>query len=98
MIKWLLKSTNEFRIETMSDVEDFHQEMQDMAANEGFNLASFSWVKKEKKQGGEIVDEYFVVKVSFTFNDAKDPENQFSRVEYPTYETLHFEQSFEEEL
>ena len=85
MIKWLIKSQNEFRLETMTDVEEFHKEMQKKAADEGYTLSSFSWTKREKKQGGEIVDEWYIVKVAFIFNDAKEPENQFSKVEYPNY-------------
>lgn len=85
MIKWLIKSQNEFRLETMSDVEEFHKEMQRKAADEGYTLSSFSWIKREKKQGGEIVDEWYIVKVAFVFNDAKEPENQFSKVDYPSW-------------
>lgn len=82
MITWLIKSTNEFRVETMSDVEEFHQKLQDKAADGGFTLTSFSWSAKEKKQGGEVIDEWFIVKVTFVFNDAKEPEQPFNSVEY----------------
>ena len=56
MIKWLIKSQNEFRLETMSDVEEFHKEMQKKAADEGYTLSSFSWMEKEVKEKGEVVD------------------------------------------
>lgn len=83
MIKWLIKSQNEYRLETMTDVEEFHQKMQQEAADNGYTLSTFSWTKREKKEKGEIVDEWFIVKVTFVFNDSKDPENLFTKVEYP---------------
>lgn len=86
MIKWLSKSTNEYRIETMDDVETFHEQMQEEARDGGYNLASFSWTKKEKKSGGEVVDEWFLVKVTFIFNDPKEPELPFNGVEYTSVE------------
>lgn len=86
MIKWLIKSQNEFRLETMSDVEEFHKEMQRKAADEGYTLSSFSWMEKEVKEKGEVVDTYYQVKTTFIFNTLKDPENPFTKVEYPSYE------------
>lgn len=83
MIRWLVKSTNEYRLETMSDVEQFHQKMQQEAEDGGYTLSAFSWTKREKKEKGEIIDEWFVVKVTFVFNDSKEPENPFTKVEYP---------------
>lgn len=81
MIKWLLKSTNEYRLETLSDVEEFHKQLQKQASN-GYTLTSFSWSEKIKKSKEEILDQYFVVKYTFTFNDPKDPENTFSDISY----------------
>ena len=82
MVTWLIKATNEFRVETMDDVENFHKKLQNMALDGDFTLTGFSWKSQEKKQGGEIIDEWFVVKATFVFNDAKDPENLFTDVEY----------------
>lgn len=83
MIKWLIKSQNEYRIETMSDVEEFHKQMQNEASDNGYTLSSFSWTEKEVKEKGEVVDSYYQVKVTFVFNVLKDPENPFNSVEYP---------------
>lgn len=83
MITWLIKSTNEYRVDTMEEVEQFHKKLQDKARDEGYTLASFSWTKKEVKASGEVVDEYFVVKVANAFNEAKDPDKPFLSVEYP---------------
>ena len=82
MITWLIKSTNEFRVETMSDVEEFHQKLQDKAADGGFTLTSFSWAEKFVKEKGEVVDSYFSVKCTFQFNELKEPEKPFTDVDY----------------
>ena len=36
-------------------------------------LAKYSSVKKEKKQKGEIIDEWYQVSLTKKFNDEKDP-------------------------
>ena len=83
MITWVLKNTAEYRVDTMAEVEDFHKKLQTLAADDGYTLSSFSWTKKEIKSQGEVVDEYFIVKVQNVFNDAKEPENPFLKVEFP---------------
>lgn len=86
MISWVTKNTAEYRIDTMSEVEDFHKKMQDQAADGGYTLSSFSWTKKEVKAQGEVVDEFFIVKVANVFNDPKNPELPFLSVEFPKLE------------
>ena len=83
MIKWLIKSQNEFRLETMSDVESFHKQVQKEAEDGGYTLTNFAWKEVEKKSKGEVIDSWFIVKYSFVFNDSKDPEKLFTRIEYP---------------
>lgn len=74
MLHYLLKSTNEYRFETVEEVEKFHKELQGQAAAVGYQLASFGYVEKEVKGGGEVIDSYFVVKATFVFNSPKDPQ------------------------
>lgn len=88
MITWVLKNTAEYRVDTMSDVEDFHKRLQEEANENGYNLTGFSWTKKEVKASGEIVDEYYICKVINVFNEAKEPENPFLRVEFPKTEAI----------
>ena len=83
MISWVLKNTAEYRLETLSEIETFHQKLQKEASDNGYTLTSFSWTKKEVKSGGEVIDEYFVVKTVNVFNEAKEPENPFLKVEFP---------------
>ena len=82
MITWLIKSTNEYRVDTMEEVEEFHKKLQNKARDEGYTLASFSWAEKVAKCDGEEYP-YYQVKCSFVFNTLKEPENPFLSVEYP---------------
>lgn len=92
MITWLIKSTNEFRVDTMEEVEAFHKKLQEKARDEGYTLASFSWAEKVTKIDGDEYP-YYQVKCSFIFNTLKSPENPFTSVEYPN---LQFKQMAEE--
>lgn len=38
-----------------------------------YELAKYSSVKKEKKQKGDIIDEWYQVSLTKKFNDEKDP-------------------------
>ena len=38
-----------------------------------YDLSKYSSVKKEKKQKGEIIDEWYQVSLTKKFNDEKDP-------------------------
>nr|DAU16624.1 MAG TPA: hypothetical protein [Caudoviricetes sp.] len=85
MITWLIKSQNEYRVDTMVEVEEFHKYLQDKAADEGYTLSSFSWTEKQVRTKEEEYS-YFQVKTTFTFNVLKDPENPFFKVEFPKVE------------
>lgn len=86
MIQWLVKSTNEYRIETLEEVEAFHKFLQNKAEQEGYQLSAFSWNEKQIKESGEIVDVYYQVKATNIFNTLKSPENPFMDVEFPKRE------------
>lgn len=95
-VHWILKNTTEYRVDTMSEVEDFHKKLQSQAADNGYTLTSFSWNKKEVVKQGELFDEYYVVKAAFLFNNAKEPDNPFFKVEFPKTE-IEISQEEEEE-
>lgn len=82
MIKWLIKSTNEFRLESIEEVEQFHKELQQEASINGYTLTNFAWKEVEKKSKGEVIESWFIVKYTFVFNDSKAPENLFTHIEY----------------
>lgn len=83
MITWLIKSQNEYRVDTMPEVEEFHKYLQDKAADEGYTLSSFSWTEKQVKSSGEVIDKYYICKVVNNFNEAKEPDKPFTSVEFP---------------
>ncbi|MCF0126849.1 MAG: hypothetical protein HUJ68_14075 [Clostridia bacterium] len=70
MSRYLIKTTDTYRIDTIGEVEQFHNELKH---NTCFELESFSYQNKQVKQRGEIIDEYVLVTVKKVFNDAKDP-------------------------
>lgn len=82
MIKWLIKSTNEIRIETKSEVEEFHDQLQQEADALGCRVTSWQEAEKQRKSGGEVVEEWFIVKYTLTFNDAKNPEHPLDHIDY----------------
>ena len=82
MIKWLLKNTAEFRVETLSDVEIFHKQLQQACEYEDYALTSFSWTEKTLKPGTDMEETFFIVKYTYVFNNAKDPEFPYNGVNF----------------
>lgn len=82
MIKWLIKSTNEIRIETKSEVDEFHVMVQEQANDLNCRLTNWQEAEKQKKAGGEVVEEWYIVKYTLTFNDPKDPETALKSIDY----------------
>lgn len=83
MRHFLLKNTAEYRVETIEDVVKFRQELQEQATKDGYSLSAFAYSEKLVKEHGEVVDNYFVVKATFSVNDAKDPTIPIFTVELP---------------
>lgn len=73
MSRYLIKTTEYYRVDTVSEVEDFHVELKN---NANFMLDSFGYKQKEVKQKGEVVDEYCYVTVKKIFTDEKYPNAQ----------------------
>ena len=86
-VHWILKNTTEYRIDTIDEVEEFHQQLQDQAAEGGYTLTSFSWTKKEVHTK-EFDDIFFIVKVQFMFNAPREPELPYFKVDFPRNDTL----------
>jgi len=78
MGKYLIKTTEEHR----ADTEHEAAELINAAKADGrYILVKYSSVKKERKQKGEIVDEYYIVTLVKGFDDPKQPCGEAS-VEY----------------
>ena len=70
MAKYLLKVTEEHR----ADSEFEAAELINAAKADGrYILSKYSSVKKERKQKGEVVDEYYIVTLVKVFDDPKEP-------------------------
>lgn len=82
MIKFLIKSSNEVRLESKEDIETFQEQLQQEAADGGYVLSNFSWAEKEVKEKGEIIDTYYQVKYTFTFNKLQDPDTPYNSISY----------------
>ena len=78
MAKYLIKTTEEHRADSELEVA----ELINAAKTDGrYTLSKYSSVKKERKQKGEIVDEYFIVTLVKVFDDPKEPCGE-ATVEY----------------
>lgn len=82
MFKFLLKSTNEYRFETLDEVKAFQDKLRAEAEEGGWQLNSYNWSEKEIKAQGEVIDTYFVVKAQSVFNTPKNPELEISTVSF----------------
>ena len=72
MTKYLVKTTMTYRVATVDEVEQLHE---DIINNENFSLIGFGYKTKVIKQKGEIVEEYQLVTATVTINDEKEPED-----------------------
>ena len=72
MTKYLIKTTMTYRVATVDEVEQLHE---DLINNEKFSLVGFGYKTKVIKQKGEIVEEYQLVTATVTINDEKEPED-----------------------
>ena len=80
MVKYLINDVTTYRVSSVADVEQLHEEL---LADPSFELTSFSYTTKYVKQKGEIIDEYQIVKAKKIFNDEKEPESYID-VKYGT--------------
>ena len=82
MLKSLIKATNEVRVETEEDADNFHKELQKEAEEIGCILSTFTKTLRQKKSKGEIIDEYYQIKYTYVFNDIKEPLSYLKNIEY----------------
>ena len=60
----LLKVVEEYRAESEQEVKEMNEQFKTEAKSEGYILNAFSYTKKEKKRGGDIIDDGYLVKVA----------------------------------
>ena len=73
MEKFLLTTTESYRIDTEKEVEVAIQEAKE---DPTFILKKYDRTFKEKKQKGEVVDSYFILKLTKQFNEEKEPVSE----------------------
>lgn len=82
MIKYLIKTTNEYRVETKEDADTLHKQLEEEATNNGWTLSGWAETYKTRKSQGEIVEEWYICKSTIIFNDPKEPKNELQSIEY----------------
>ena len=82
MLKSLIKATNEVRVETEEEADQFHKELQQEAEKIGCILSTFTKTLRQKKSKGEVIDEYYQIKYTYVFNDIKEPYTYLKNIEY----------------
>ena len=90
MLKWLIKATNEIRVETKEDANKFHKEIEQFAREKGYILNTWTQTLKTQKANGEIIAEWYICRYTLIFNDAKEPETPLQSINYemPTKEDI----------
>ena len=78
MGKYLIKTTEEHRADTEKEAANL---IEAAKADTRYLLSKYSSVKKERKQKGEIIDEYYIVTLVKIFDNPKEPCGEAS-VEY----------------
>ena len=78
MSKYLCKTTEEHRADTEAEATML---IEAAKADSRYILSKYSSVHKERKQKGEIVDDYFIVTLVKVFDDPKEPCGE-ATVEY----------------
>lgn len=69
-MKYLISTVETYRIDTEAEVEQMIAEAKD---DNRFNLTKYNCERKDVKEKGEIIGEYYKVTLTKTFNDIKDP-------------------------
>lgn len=82
MIKYLIKSVNEYRVETKEDADVLHKAIEEEATEKGWTLSGWAETYKNRKASGEIVEEWYICKSTVVFNDPKEPESVLDSIEY----------------
>lgn len=67
MARFLMKTTDVYRIDTEEEAMDMIEEAKDKQAEGGYTLTKSGYVVKTKKSKGEVVDMWIVVTTEKSF-------------------------------
>ena len=73
MAKYLISTTEVYRVGTE---EEAMQIIEEAKSASNFQLTKYANEYKEKKQKGEVVDEYYKLTLVKAFNDIKEPDSE----------------------
>ena len=82
MLKYLIKSTIEVRVEDEEAADALHKYMQEEAEKNNAILTSWNETKREKKSKGEVIEEWYICKYTLAFNDPKEPITILDNIQY----------------
>lgn len=85
MANYLIKVTEEIRVPNVEAAEKLHEEIKADSINQGYNLNSFSYVHKDIKSKGEIIESYELCKLTKIFNNVKEPEMALNTITYSQF-------------
>lgn len=70
MSKYLINVTENYRVDSESEVEQLIKEAKESSE---YSLTKHSSTYKERKQKGEVIDAWWKVSLTKTFTDEKEP-------------------------
>jgi hypothetical protein len=59
----IMKQTDEIKVATEGEAKALIESFKDKAAEEGFEITSYTSTLKEKKSKGEVIDSFYIVKI-----------------------------------
>ena len=80
MFEYLINTTEVYRVDTEKEATEL---IATAKQDSKYELAKYSSVKKEQKQKGEVVDEWYQVTLVKRFNNEKEP-NSHIMITYTT--------------
>lgn len=75
MFEYLINATEVYRVDTEKEAAEL---INNAKQDREYDLTKYSSTKKERKQKGEIIDEWYQVTLVKKFNDEKEPTDHIS--------------------
>jgi hypothetical protein len=73
MSKYLIQTTEVYRVDTEPEVENLIAEAKEDST---FDVIKYNCEHKERKQKGDVIDDYYKVSIVKGFTSEKEPETQ----------------------
>ena len=72
-MKYLINTTEVYRFDKETEAQHYVDDLK----RKGLDVVSSTIQKKERKQKGEVVDEWIRLTVKINYNDEKEPESTY---------------------